>query len=124
MGYMSENIEIEAKPREGLPVKLVGQSYTVRPPKASFAIRLAKQAKSLKQDDPDAAMSVLENWLKQAFAAEDYEAVLARMDDPDDELDIEHIAALMEAVTERQMGGNPTTSRSGTARSRQKTGKR
>lgn len=132
------NIEINAKPREGLPITLVGVKYHIKPPKASFAIKLAKQAKAMKQDDPDSAMAVLENWLRQAFTEEDFiglvgreadeEAgvteVQGRLNDPDDDLDIEHIAALMEAVTEKQMGGNPTTSRSGTARSRQKTGKR
>lgn len=108
---MSENIDIQAVPRNVLPITLVGKKYNIKPPKASFAIRMAKQAKKF-DDDPSLMLETLEGWMSRAFSVKkgDYEAVLARLDDPEDELDVPHIAQLMEAVTEKQMGGNPTTS--------------
>lgn len=107
---MSENIDIQAVPRNVLPITLVGKKYNIKPPKASFAIRMAKKSKQF-DDDPALMMETLEGWMRQAFSVKksDYDAVLARLEDPDDELDVPHIAKLMEAVTERQMGGNPTT---------------
>lgn len=103
---MSE-IVVEATPREEIPLTLVGVKYTIVPPKSNFALKMAYQAKTSK-DDPTQVVDSLFDWVRKAFR-DQADAVLARLDDDGDDLDIDHLTQLMQKVLERGSGGNPTT---------------
>lgn len=100
-------IEIAASGRKHIAVDLVGKTYQVKPPKSALAMRVAMSAKQA-DDDPMVMVEGLERWTKAAFGEKTSEAVWARMDDPDDDLDIPHLMQLMEALMEIT-SGNPTS---------------
>lgn len=100
-------IEISAKPRKGIPVTLVGQDYTVRPPKGALGLRISVAAKKA-NEDPEIMANTMETFIDTLFGKKDGAAVRKRLDDPDDDLDYEHIMELTNAVME-QATGNPTT---------------
>lgn len=97
-------IEAVTGSRKEIKVELVGVAYTIRPPKAAFGLHLAR----VNQNDQGAMAGLVIKWIEQAFGDES-DAVLARMDDYDDELDLTHLMELMQLVMER-VSGNPTTS--------------
>lgn len=101
-------IDITSEKRQGIPVNLVGVKYAARPPKSMIALRLAQDAQKA-GNDPEASIKALTKWLGMTFGKKDTSSILARLEDPDDDLDINHIAELMEKVTEA-VSGNPTTS--------------
>lgn len=98
-----------------LKVRLVGVDYEVRPPKMWAAMRTTQKLQGLATggDDmtPEAvgdAVDAMEAWLRGAVSKADADEIMARLDDPDDQLDLTHIAALIEQVTEASTG-DPTT---------------
>ena len=95
-------IEITAEPQNQIQVKLVGVDYLVTPPKAALAIKMATQARNAARD-PEKGLEAMWEWLRIAFGDEESQHVQARLDDPSDLLDIEHVAKLMEAVIERSV---------------------
>ena len=112
-GSEADPITITAIPAETLMVNLVGVVYEVCPPKAMMALQMAKstvQARTGKntgkQADPLQTLAKLDGWMVAAFQGE-VDAVRARLDDPKDLLDIDHIAELMAAVME-ESSGHPT----------------
>ena len=100
-------INIEAAPQNAIPIKLVGKTYEIVPPKAALAMRLAVESK-LYADDPSKMADILDAWIRRAFG-ERAEKVQKRLDDPEDLLDNMHVMALMEKVIEFQMDEIPTT---------------
>jgi hypothetical protein len=100
-------ITIEATPIEPIDVTLVDKKYTIVPPKAALAMRLAVESK-LYEDDPAKMAEVLGVWIKKAFG-DKAAKIQARLDDEDDLLDIVHIMTLMEKVIEHQMDEDPTS---------------
>lgn len=103
-----KELVIDAEHVDSIPVRLVGVKYSIRPPKTALAIRFASRAKAAKED-PAALMEAVEGWVHMAFGKTTGKKVLARLDASDDDLDIEHIVKLMEALVEQQ-AGDPTTS--------------
>lgn len=110
------DITISAEPRKTFTVDLVGKTYTIRAPKGSAAIALASRANmtSKRGKGGDAAeiegmLSMLRDWSRAAFGVKVAEEVLARLDDPEDDLDFQHLSDLMAKVSEASTG-NPTTS--------------
>jgi hypothetical protein len=103
-------ISIAAAERTPILVDLVGTRYQVTPPKSAIALRLAVTAKT-SGDDPQAMLDVLDMWLVAAMGKSTAKKIRARMDDPADALDFEHLMKLVEAVTSAA-AGNPTTSSS------------
>lgn len=102
------DIIIEAEPKTEIAVSLVGEEYTVVPPKASFAIKIAVRSKQSENTrDPDFAMSSIYEWIDAAFGKEVGQRIRERLDDSDDQLDIDHIATLMQKIMEFA-SGNPT----------------
>lgn len=89
--------------REIIPVELVGVKYQLRPPKAAFGLKLA----AADQNDQGAMARLVTEWIQAAFG-DQAEAVMARLDDYDDDLDLMHLMELMQLVMER-VTGNPTT---------------
>lgn len=116
------SIKIEATPKAVLDVELVGVHYSVTPPKAALALRLAVAAKQSGEDDPGSVVDTLNAWLLMAMGEEQEKAIQARIEDPKDALDIDHLMMLMEAVIE-ESSGNPTGSSPATRRQRSATGK-
>lgn len=105
---MSAPIVIDAQPVEPIDVTLVDKKYTINPPKAALAMRLAVESK-IYSDDPSKMADILGVWVKKAFGEEKAEKIQKRLDDNDDLLDITHIMALMEKVIEVQMDEDPSS---------------
>lgn len=101
-------LNVKATPVDSIPVTLVGKDYSVKPPKNWLSMRLAVAAKTA-DDDPAMIMAALEGWLTAALGKAQGKRVLARLDDADDDLDLEHIMELVESVTEAQAGDRPTS---------------
>lgn len=112
-----EPIIIEGETRPKLPIELVGKSYEINTPKTSAAIRLARAARDIEgkgKKDADAGNSLglldaLEDYVMQVFGKKVGKQVLARLDDPDDLLDIKHIVALMTALANHGSDNPPTS---------------
>lgn len=100
------DIVIASKPRELIPISLVGVDYQITPPKAALALKMAVQGKTA-GDDPSAMIDTLYEWIDLAFG-DQAEKVKTRLESPKDDLDIDHISELMGAVIEK-VSGNPTT---------------
>lgn len=101
------DITITAEPRKRIHVDLVGVGYDIVVPKAGFAMAMAQRARS---GDDDAALSTLNDineWMRRAFR-DRADEVFARLDDDDDDLDIQHITQLMQKSVEAG-SDNPTT---------------
>lgn len=104
---MGKLIEISAKTREAIPVRLVGKDYTLTTPKSYLAMMMAIRAKNVEQD-PEKMMDAINEWLEGAFGKATSKAILKRLQDPADALDFPQITELMQAVME--MGTeDPTT---------------
>jgi hypothetical protein len=100
-------VVIVAEPKPKLLIDLVGVDYEITPPKAALAMAMAMNAKNA-GEDPYALLDAISNWIRKAFGAEQAAAVLARMEDEDDLLDLPHIMQLMTAMIEKSTG-DPTT---------------
>lgn len=105
-------LEINAKPKEPINLKLVGKEYRVFPPKTIQSLLLAQAGRGSKKDgsdsDPMKMYDEVKKWITMAFGRKEAPKVIARMEDPNDELDLDHIMELMEKLME-QSTGNPTS---------------
>lgn len=99
-------LTIEAATRESIPVDLVGKRYSLVPPKTTLAIQVAAAAQSA-EDLPN-MMKSLEGWVVAAFGTKSGNAIVKRLYDPNDALDVDHIVQLVQGVMGMQTG-NPTT---------------
>lgn len=103
-----------AQTPEAVKVRLVGVEYEIRPPKMWAAMRTTQKLQGLAAGEdmsPEAigdAVEAMESWLRGSTTAQDADAILARLDDRDDALDLTHLAELIEKVTEATTG-DPTT---------------
>lgn len=123
---MSE-IVIEATPEERkapkpVPVTLVGVDYQITPPKAGMAIAAARFRNSTEEKDLAKMTDSFFDWIEQAFGKQT-DAVFARLEDPNDPLDLPHLQKLQQALMERGAAPNPTTSSSGSQPSRRTGGR-
>lgn len=80
--------------------------YTVRPPKAALALRMAQQAKRAGSDS-GGMVDVLYDWINRAFGR-DAPEIMERLDADDDTLDLPDVMKLMEVLGERAAGVPPT----------------
>ena len=103
--YMAD-IVIKGKAPKTLTVDLVGVEYKARVPKAAIALVLAKDIQSA-GDDPEALQTSLARWTRVLFGKETGNEVMARLRDPEDNVDIDDLAEVIKAVMEAN--GNPTT---------------
>ena len=109
---MTKRIEINASDREPITIELVGKEYVIDPPKSTYGIKLARRAKELAAGKGDSdGYDMVEGWVRKAFGPRQGEAVLERLMDDDDDLDVPHIMKLIEALAEL-VTENPTTSSS------------
>jgi len=105
---MVRHLSIVADPREKITISLVGVEYVITPPKASAALKMAIRAKA-GDEDPSEMLAALTEWAQKAFGKATATKVMKRLDDDEDELDLQHLMQLMEGVAELT-AGNPTSS--------------
>jgi hypothetical protein len=103
---MTRSITIEAEPREQIDVKLVGVHYIINPPKAALAISLGKEVKAA-GDDAELLEAALEKWAVIAFGKKHGKAIMARLNDPEDLLDYDHLTTVITKLAEA-LSPNPT----------------
>lgn len=87
-------------------VNLVGRTHTFHPVKTWFTMKIAQAAKAA-ESDPMAMLDALREWLRQGFGDDGAAAILARLDDPADPLDLGDLMRLMEATM--KVDDNPPT---------------
>ena len=92
--------------RDAQRVNLVGQIYEFHPVKTWFTMKIAQAAKAA-ESDPMAMLDALREWLRQGFGDDGAAAILARLDDPADPLDLGDLMRLMEATL--KVDDNPPT---------------
>lgn len=100
-------IVIEATPRKSYDVSLVGIDYKLTPPKSALALKMANQTRNGADGATDVVDSIY-TWVRSAFGPTQSKAIIKRLDDPEDLLDIEHLTQLMQKVME-VMTASPTT---------------
>lgn len=103
----SNRIVIDITPPKPISVSMGEPEYLVTPPKATIAIALADRLKTA-GDDPSKLMTEMEGWIEKAFGKKQAAKVMARLQDEEDGLDINHIIELMQKLAEAQTG-DPTT---------------
>ena len=92
--------------RDAQRVNLVGRTHTFHPVKTWFTMKIAQAAKAA-ESDPMAMLDALREWLRQGFGDDGAAAILARLDDPADPLDLGDLMRLMEATL--KVDDNPPT---------------
>lgn len=90
--------------RKIITVNLVGTEYKVRVPKAAILLAFAKVAG---KNDPQTIARVFDDFITSLFSRKDAASVRKRLADNDDDLDIEHLGNLIEAIAE-YTSENPT----------------
>lgn len=100
------DIEDEYEP---IPVRLVGVDYVAHRPKAMLAVRLGERIKQVDMEDMEEVVEQFGSFLKLTFGSEVSAAILARLEDEDDRLDVHHLVKFVERITE-VVGGRPSTS--------------
>lgn len=95
-------INIDATPAAPIAVKLVGIEYEFHKPKGALALKIAEVAQRAKSSaaNVEDLMDTLTGWLTAASDKETADAIMARMSDSDDLLDIDHVMQLVKALTE------------------------
>lgn len=100
------SIVINADTRSKINVSLVGIDYKVKPPKMAVLAVVAKAA-AKGTDDAASMVGHIEDLVKLMFGAQATK-VLARLENPEDDLDYRHIMSCAEAVMEEETG-DPTS---------------
>ncbi|QGJ88889.1 hypothetical protein PBI_TEAMOCIL_35 [Microbacterium phage Teamocil] len=100
------DIEDESEP---IPVRLVGIDYVAHRPKAMLAVRLGERIQQVNMEDLDEVVAQFGSFLKLTFGSETSAAIMARLEDEDDRLDVHHLLTFVERITE-VVSGRPSTS--------------
>lgn len=110
------DINIAPNARPAIKVNLVGKPLMVKPPKSAIAIEMARSAKEIEAlqasenvEDSLKILDVLFDWLSMVLDKKDVTAIKARLKDPNDGLDINHLTTLLSAVTTYAVKANPTS---------------
>lgn len=100
------DIEDESEP---IPVRLIGVDYVAHRPKAMLAVRLGERIQNVDMNDIEEVVNQFGSFLKLTFGSETSAAIMARLEDEDDRLDVHHLLKFVEQITE-VVGGRPSTS--------------
>jgi hypothetical protein len=100
-------IDIPGTKRVPFNVTLVGIGYRALPPKALISVAMGKKLQAA-GSDIDKIISELEGWLSSIFGRKVSPDIMARLQDPDDDIDLKDIMELIKKLSE-QATGNPTT---------------
>lgn len=101
-------IRITAQPKKSVQVELLGKVYSIKPPKSAMLLAIGSHID--KTDNVGALNTDFENILKLMFTNKkgQFEEIKARLADPADDLDLDHIFEVVEALVEEKTG-NPTS---------------
>jgi hypothetical protein len=97
---------ISATPKKTVTAEIVGVSYQVKAPKTALLLAISKHSAD-KKAEAGAVSRDFETILKLMFGPV-WVDVQARMEDPEDDLDLDHIFEAVEQLTEEKTG-NPTS---------------
>lgn len=97
---------ISGEARKGIPVDLVGKRYVVKKPKSALGLRVAVASKKA-GEDPEGMMKAMDTFIDMTFGKKDGVGIRKRLEDPDDDLDYDHITELVQALM--AVDGNPST---------------
>lgn len=100
-------LSIAAQPKKKWPVELIGVKYEVNVPKKALAMALMMRVKQA-GNDPELVSASFDVLITKMFGKEGAPAIHARLEDEDDDLDIDHLMELMGALLEVS-AGDPTT---------------
>ncbi|WKW87066.1 tail assembly chaperone [Microbacterium phage Nicole72] len=100
------DIEDEEVP---IPVRLIGKDYEAHRPKAMLAIRLGERVQNVDLEDTEEAIAAITSFLRLVFDTQTSEAIMARLEDPDDRLDVHHLLTFVDRMTEAVTGRPPTS---------------
>lgn len=78
--------------------------YDARLPKGTMALALGDEMKGIDMDDPASMREAVNRFTRLLFSKADYDAITARLDDPDDRLDLVHLRRLVNRIAERGAG--------------------
>lgn len=84
------------------------QWYNAHLPKGTLALKLGAEMKSVNMEDMDEMRARVDDFIRLLFSSADVEAIKERLDDPDDRLDLIHMRALINKISEK-ITGLPTT---------------
>lgn len=111
-------VEIETTRQQGkrIPFRIGGQVYRFRVPKLYGLVDTVKQVQASRAGDgmTDVAMfDKIERWLFDCLDEDDAEELQARLRDPDDEVDVEHLIEVFQHLTKEASGRPSGRRRSG-----------
>lgn len=112
----SEIIEIETTRPVGkhIPFRIGGKVYAFKQPKVHGLLAVVKRIQANKGRDDQAAAGVamfdeVERWLFRCMDEDDAAELRARLEDDDDEVDVEHISQVFQTLVGKASGKRPTS---------------
>jgi hypothetical protein len=106
------DVTINADVKKKIIVDLVGEKYSVTPPKTSLAIKVTQRARGAEgkptRKEADESFEALQEWIDKAFGVQGAKRVRTRLNDADDDLDLDQIMQLMNVLLEMESGGPST----------------
>lgn len=96
---------------QNIPVKFLRDDerwYDAHLPKGTMALALGEEMKGVDMDDPEQMREMVDRFTRLLFNTADADAIFARLDDPNDRLDLVHLRRLVNRIAERG-AGLPTT---------------
>ena len=103
----SDILLIAARKRKRRRVNLVGTVYEFTAPKTWASIGIAQAGKRA-EEDPEGMFRAIGEWIVMGFGQEAGAAILGRLSDPEDDLDLDSLMTLIQKVMEASADGNPT----------------
>lgn len=107
---MNDELEIKVKRRRVQPITFRldddPHSYTFNPPKDAVMVLPMIESGDISDG---AQTKAAFNWLGEGLSEDDNKRLIGRLRDPKDDLDVETISELVQALTEKVSGGRPTT---------------
>jgi len=97
----------KSKQRKPVLVELVSVRYWVVPPKIRSALKMFEQLQKVDESKPAEMFEQIDAIVRRLFRGSGDE-IISRMEDDDDDLDLEHITELIKALMARAGGGDPT----------------
>lgn len=94
-------LSIMATSKPTFQIDFIGKTYDIVAPKSALAMKMAVRAKTA-SEDPALMYDTLIEWVFAAFGTSQGASIVARLDDAEDDLDVEHITDLIEKVMEYQ----------------------
>lgn len=98
---------ITGEKRDVIDIDLVGKKYKIKKPKTAVSL-IAARSMGKAGNDAVKIIDATERWLKSVFGVKVTEEIMARLEDPEDDVDFPQIVEMQTKIIE-EMTGNPTT---------------